>query len=194
MGIDIDFEAINYAKVNMESKYQNTRFFTLEEFLKTGITMKADVVICFEVFEHVEDTNWLLSSLVSLTKDNGLIFLSTPNGLSSKGDRTLYRSKFHIREYTPLDFYNLLRKYGTVQLFGERRWDKLDVEALLLRAKKERAGPLNDVVPLGNPILFNLVTRHFNNKVFWKIYSIDPNSETELTFSTTIALLRPYRS
>ena len=68
------------------------------------------------------------------------------------------------------------------------------MKALLLRAKKERAGPLNDVVPLGNPILFNLVTRHFNNKVFWKIYYIVPNSETELTFSTTIALLRPYSS
>ena len=51
MGIDIDLRAINYAKINMESKYQNSRFFTLEEFLKAGITMKADVVICFEVFE-----------------------------------------------------------------------------------------------------------------------------------------------
>ncbi len=46
-----------------------------------------------------------------LTKDSGIIALSTPNGLSSNRIRELYRSGVHIKEYTPSEFYSFFIKF-----------------------------------------------------------------------------------
>ncbi len=139
----------------------------------------------------------LLSLLKSLTKEGGIVLLSTPNGLFNNGNMALFCSKFHVWEYSPAEFYSMLKKYGTVRLFCERRRDQLDVRALMHRVSNARNNiKSNEVsnVPFGKSLLFNTIFnvayRYFNGSIFWNIHEIDPNSETKATCSTLIALLK----
>lgn len=192
IGIDIDENAVSYAKNNIESIYKNTHFFTLDDFLNLSPPIKADVVLCFEVIEHVKDPNALISTLKSMTKKNGTILLSTPNGLSSNGNVALFRSKFHIYEYSPMEFHNILKSHGNVSYYGEKRIDSLDVRSLITRAKyvqEEVDFKRNSLVTQVNPLLFNIAYKFFNNSLYWKIYLIDPLKENMLHYSTSIAVL-----
>ena len=150
------------------------------------------MVLCFEVIEHVNDPNALISTLKSLTKKNGTILLSTPNGLSSNGNVALFRTKFHIYEYSPMEFHNILKSHGNVSYYGEKRIDSLDVRSLITRAKyvqEEVDFKRNSLVTRVNPLLFNIAYKFFNNSLYWKIYLIDPLKENMLHYSTSIAVL-----
>ena len=193
IGIDIDKDAISYAKNNIEKVCSNTQFFEFNDFINLRPAVKADVVICFEVIEHVKDPNTLISILKDMTKSNGTILISTPNGLSSKGNKALFRSKFHVYEYSPIELYNLLRSHGIVSYYGEKRIDSMDVRRLIDRfkcAKEDNNDDNNSPVPLGRSLLFNLANRFFNGAFFWKIQQIDPLRENELNYSTLIAVLK----
>ncbi|HLH86321.1 MAG TPA: class I SAM-dependent methyltransferase, partial [Thermoplasmataceae archaeon] len=180
IGIDIDENAISYARNNIEPVCKNTRFFKLQDFLNSSPSAEAEVVICFEVFEHVKDPVSLISSLKKMTKENGTILLSTPNGLSSNGNVALFRSKFHINEYAPAEFHRILKPHGNVSYFGERRRDTLDVRTLLNRAKniqiKNNSNRVTPV-PLGKSRLFEVANKYLNSSFFWKIYPVDPRRE-----------------
>lgn len=200
LGLDNDREAIRYAQTHIEDKFSNTRFKALKYFEnEQPFPEKADVVICYEVFEHVNDVHWLLSFLKKLLRENGVILLSTPNGLSSRGNKTLFRSQFHVNEYTPSEFYKILSSYGKIEMYGESRIDRIDVRILERRfqdsfntvkpSTDEKAG-----IPLGNSLLFSIANRLLNGKIFWKIKSVDFSVSTDLTFSTLVALLRPYKA
>ena len=56
LGIDID-ECNCLCQKNIESEYKNVRFMTLKQFDESKQPIKADVVICFEVFERVKYVN-----------------------------------------------------------------------------------------------------------------------------------------
>lgn len=192
IGIDIDRDAISYAKNNIEKVFSNTQFFELNNFINLSPTVKADVVVCFEVIEHVKDPIALISMLKDMTRANGKILLSTPNGLSSNGNVALFRTKFHIYEYTPSEFHNILKSHGEVFYFGERRKDSLDVRFLRNRAKNvqvENNSKVKASLPLVKNNLFNMAYEYFNRSCFWKVYPIDPMQENLLHFSTLIAVL-----
>ena len=198
VGIDIDESAIKYAQKNIGSEQKNVRFITLDQYKQIEHPFKGDVIICYEVFEHVKDVNWLISTLRMLSNENGIIVLSTPNGLSSNGIKELYRSKFHVKEYTPLEFFNFLSEFGDVELYAERRKDNLDVKLLRRRLKiqepnEDDSSKASVSLSLGIPSIFNIFHTFFNGERFWKIYKINQNSYMELTFSTTVALLKVKR-
>lgn len=193
-GIDIDEEAIAYAKSKIEPNYKGSHFYKLTDFLELNPPVMSEVVICFEVFEHVKDVEGLISLLKSMVKKNGKILFSTPNGLSSNGNKLLFRSKFHIYEFTPVEFFNLLSPHGALSMYGERRIDSMDVRAL-----KNRMNSVNGKIDskndypssLGDSILFKLANRFLNGSFFWKIYQINPLNETVLTCSTLLTVLEP---
>ncbi|NLX01648.1 MAG: methyltransferase domain-containing protein, partial [Syntrophomonadaceae bacterium] len=73
---------------------------------------KFDVVICSEVFEHVEDTGQLLYEITRLVREGGYLSISTPSGWMYRIPR-LVNIKMFIRN--PATFV----KYF---LFPERNW------------------------------------------------------------------------
>jgi glycosyltransferase involved in cell wall biosynthesis/SAM-dependent methyltransferase len=80
----------------------------------------ADLVTCFEVFEHVERPDELVSRLSACLSDEGLALISTPN-------RTVYSPEgepqyvHHIREYEIDEFDAILRAYfDGVEIHGQR--------------------------------------------------------------------------
>lgn len=55
-----------------------------------------DMIICFQVIEHIADDHRLLQEIKRVLVPGGKLLLTTPNRLTS-----LTRNPFHVREYTP---------------------------------------------------------------------------------------------
>ena len=65
-----------------------------------------DFVVTFQVIEHIQDDNYFLREIFRVLKPGGKLLLTTPNKLMS-----LSRNPWHIREYTPFEMKDILRKY-----------------------------------------------------------------------------------
>ena len=96
-GIDIDSDAIDWAKDYIASRSSVSRFFAPDEFRKSFQDKHFDLVLSFEVIEHVEDPYDYLSELISYASPHGTILISTPNGKYSHGDPRKYRTPYHLR-------------------------------------------------------------------------------------------------
>ncbi|HMM49457.1 MAG TPA: thiamine pyrophosphate-binding protein, partial [Miltoncostaeaceae bacterium] len=70
----------------------------------------ADLIICFEVFEHVDRSAVLLDHMVESLADDGRLFISTPNRVWSSpvGEP---RNVHHVREYELEEFVALLGSF-----------------------------------------------------------------------------------
>jgi ubiquinone/menaquinone biosynthesis C-methylase UbiE len=66
-----------------------------------------DMVICFQVIEHIRNDTALLREIKRVLRPGGKLLLTTPNKLSS-----LSRNPFHIREYLPQEMDRLLTSAG----------------------------------------------------------------------------------
>ena len=59
-----------------------------------------DVIICWDVLEHIEKPTRVLNGFTDALRDNGILILALPNVLSLKGLITKYTShRFHILFY-----------------------------------------------------------------------------------------------
>ena len=73
-----------------------------------------DYVISFHVIEHIRKDLFFVQEVKRVLKENGIFIVSTPNSLM-----TLARNPFHIREYTSIQFKNLLSNYfATIEACG----------------------------------------------------------------------------
>jgi len=119
IGIDIDEKAIEHAS----SKYvkKNLKFIRGSAF---EVPIKSensfDVIICFEILEHVEEHNKLLSEVKRLLKADGVLVISTPNK-KVYSDEANYKNPFHKKELYFSEFKELLKAYlNHVYFFGQR--------------------------------------------------------------------------
>jgi SAM-dependent methyltransferase len=77
-----------------------------------------DVILCSEVLEHLAHDRMALASLLTVLKEDGLLFLTLPNRLRLELSQ-LFRFSLrvhciqpdHIREYTVTDVPNLVRSF-----------------------------------------------------------------------------------
>lgn len=63
-----------------------------------------DVVVTFQVIEHIRDDKFYLEEIYRVLKPGGKVFLTTPNI-----KKTLTRNPWHIREYTAAELTNLVK-------------------------------------------------------------------------------------
>lgn len=73
----------------------------------------ADIVICMEVIEHVEDYETLLNTLKKFHDDRRrtVFFISTPNRAHPRLGKDQPKNHFHVREWTAGEFYQLMTKH-----------------------------------------------------------------------------------
>jgi 2-polyprenyl-3-methyl-5-hydroxy-6-metoxy-1,4-benzoquinol methylase len=71
-----------------------------------------DLVVCFETIEHVANASEAVSELRRVLADDGVLVISTPNPAEY-----VVENEFHVREYTPAEFAELLDEH-----FPERTW------------------------------------------------------------------------
>jgi O-antigen biosynthesis protein len=121
LGIDYSPEAVRHAR----RKYMrdNLQFRVMDAMaLDPGIG-EFDVVTCFEVIEHVEDHNALLSGVAGLLTSDGLLLLSTPNRTVDQLFESVSRREhyeYHINMLTPRELRTRARPYFTdIKLYGQ---------------------------------------------------------------------------
>jgi len=103
VGIDNSKEAIEFAQNNFQSKNLE---FTEDDCTKSNISDSSiDVLVAFELIEHLENPDAFLSEVNRVLKKNGLFILSTPNKITYNT-----ANPFHYKEYTENEFVNFLKK------------------------------------------------------------------------------------
>ncbi len=119
IGVDVDKEAVAHAASNYGS---STLQFIVDDArtAESVATESVDVVVAFEVIEHVTDQDAVLATIARVLRPGGMVFLSTPN-------RLLYRTEaegpnpFHERELDPDEFRELIqRQFAHVALHVQR--------------------------------------------------------------------------
>lgn len=194
VGLDIDPLAIEYASKNF-SIGEKITFYHMSKIRENEFRETFDVGLCFEVLEHVKDPLELLDTITKTIAKGGILIISTPNGKSSNGNKNLYRSSYHIKEYGPTEFHEILSHFGDVELFGERRIDRLDLIHLRRRLNycdlNEIKNSRIQVPEHSKSKLFELANFFVNYSIFWNIYRTSVQyEETDINSSTLIGLIR----
>jgi O-antigen biosynthesis protein len=79
-----------------------------------------DLVVAFEVLEHVRDQAGLVKELARVVSRGGLVLISTPDK-ATYSDARGYVNPFHVSEFYRDDFLGLLRAhFGTVRLLHQQ--------------------------------------------------------------------------
>jgi len=79
-----------------------------------------DVVISFEVIEHLKDVEIFLANVNRVLKPEGLFIVSTPNKIYMSPGRRSPIWKWHQQEFYYSEFQSLLKRYfESVDLLGE---------------------------------------------------------------------------
>jgi SAM-dependent methyltransferase len=107
LGIDISGDAIDYAKKHYSHPKIN---FLPQDIFTISTNERHDLIVSFEVFEHLSDPLSFLKKLYYLLADDGILIISTPN------EEVLAYNKeqfpFHIQHYTGEQFEAILKQAG----------------------------------------------------------------------------------
>jgi 2-polyprenyl-3-methyl-5-hydroxy-6-metoxy-1,4-benzoquinol methylase len=167
MGIDISKNAIEYSKI----KYDRTNtIFMVKDMSEEGdIKERFDVIISFDVLEHIKEPHKYLQELTKLLNEDGMLIVGTPNLEVNE----LYNASwnpFHAKEYTSGEFKLLLSQYfNEINVLGQYVVNDRKKEAYLINVKAERglAGVKKDYIKSMNAVK-NLAKAVFP---FWLKYA-----------------------
>ena len=99
-----------------------------------------DLVVCFEVIEHVDEPDLVLDELARVLTPEGILCISTPN-------RRMYPpgNPYHLHEYTPDEFEQVLsERFSHVELHRQAAWL---TSAILPDAEFAACGPSESFSP-----------------------------------------------
>jgi SAM-dependent methyltransferase len=126
VGVDISKEAIIYA-----NEHFNTRkvSFHSEDCARLGLADKSfDVVVSFEVIEHIKDYTALIKEAKRVLTNNGIFILSTPNKkMTEEHGET---NPYHIHEFYYDELEHLLKGFfGQVQILAENHCPGISISS-----------------------------------------------------------------
>lgn len=145
-GADINHEALKL-NVNLKGK---TYLYNIHE-RKEELKDKYDVVILFDVLEHIPDTTEFLESCLYHLKPGGMLYINVPalNKYKSDYDEVVGHIRRYDKKMMAEEFKNLNAK-----VTGQRFWALSLVPALILRKMmvKRKKKDIGEVVEKGlNP-------------------------------------------
>lgn len=107
-GIDFNNTALEFGRVRygLDKSISNE---TLQDLLTQGV--KFDVITLFEVIEHLENINDVLSKVSSLLKDGGVLIISAPNS-NMLWRPALDYPPHHLSRFTPEALRSCVTRYG----------------------------------------------------------------------------------
>lgn len=112
--LDLDPAAINHAKKNYSG--DNISFIKSSADDTKLRDNYADIVLCFEVIEHLKRPDKLISEIYRIMKPGGKCFLSTPNKHTSFMD-----NPYHINELTIDELSLKLKRFRKIEFYGQRK-------------------------------------------------------------------------
>ena len=201
IGLDIDEKTVKHAS----SKYiKDNLEFIQGSVLKVPIKDKLfDVIVCFELLEHIEDHNKLLSEIKRLLKDDGFLLISTPNKKIYSDERN-YKNLFHKKELYFDEFKELLRKYFRyTHFFGQRVYAGSNLWSLVQAGKVseeyvvKRGGSEFFITSyeMKDPMYFVAIASDRNVKIsLFRSYLIDADDNIFNNFRMNVQTLEVERS
>jgi cyclopropane fatty-acyl-phospholipid synthase-like methyltransferase len=116
IGLDCNFSYLSKA-IDLFNTH-NIKFFSYEEFFEQMINSPnlLDKIVCIETLEHIpkEEMNSYINNLLSILKEGGSMYLTTPIGNDGPSDYNPY----HLNEPT----------FNTIFTLFENRFNKLTIE------------------------------------------------------------------
>lgn len=136
VGIDISKNAVEYAI--KKYKRPNLKFFSADLNHKLDTKEKYDVIVSFDVLEHIPKTDVYLKTLSDRLGNDGKLIIGTPNALQSLNYNTR-ENPFHVKEYSPGELKEMLKKYfNEVQMIGQNIINEKKRIGLIDKAISER--------------------------------------------------------
>ena len=116
--VDLAAEAVSAARVRYAASHLR---FLVGDATHTGLEdASADLVVAFEIYEHLENPADLLAEARRLLRPGGLLLVSTPNRAVYSEARG-YQNPFHRHEADRQEFARALRlHFPQVRLHGQR--------------------------------------------------------------------------
>lgn len=119
VAVDISDEALAIARQNF--CHSRVAFTQDDCQTLTRIAGPFEVVVAFESLEHVSDAAGFVCKISQLLAASGIFIVSTPNKLVSPQGNGRPLNPFHVREFTPDEFRELLSKcFSDVWIMGQR--------------------------------------------------------------------------
>jgi len=144
IGVDVSAKAINAAKRYFGKT--NIEFILIDGYSLPFSNAVFDVVTCFQVIEHVLETNHLMKEISRVLKPGGCAVFTTPNSKIRLLEGMKPWNKLHVREYSACEFGSLLKNhFSSVSLeglFAQPFLDNIErsrIHRALSAAKKSRA-------------------------------------------------------
>jgi SAM-dependent methyltransferase len=107
-GVDIEREAVEYARLHYRSP--KLHFAQSDCLALPCPTAHFDLIVAFEIIEHLQDPGAFLRELRRVLHPAGILLLSTPNRLYYTEDRGEV-NPFHHREFSLPEFQGLLGEH-----------------------------------------------------------------------------------
>lgn len=117
VGCDVSPKAIQSAQ--QMNRTTNNAFVRLDGLSSPFKDYAFDLLTCFQVIEHVQDTRSFLRIIAKLLKNDGAVILSTPNAALRLYPGMQPWNKFHVREYSAEELEATLKgSFANVRIFG----------------------------------------------------------------------------
>ncbi len=103
------YTAVDKHETPHDENDSNIRFTQMNVPPLAGLADESfDVVVTFQVIEHIKDDTHFLQEIMRVLKPKGLLILTTPNI-----NMSLTRNPWHIREYTLVEMTKLVSNFST---------------------------------------------------------------------------------
>ncbi len=122
-GINIDLGSgdkgfTQYCKsIDIESFPYDYPYFNIEKDILEHESNSIDFVTLNAVIEHIEKPNHIFKEITRVLKDDGLVFIRTPNWQMDY--KNFYNDPTHVKPYAPETLKNALELFGLKCIFLE---------------------------------------------------------------------------
>ena len=120
LGVDVSWQAVEHATRAYASGMAHLQYVQASA---THLPLRAecmDLVVAFEILEHVEEQARLLDEVRRVLRPGGMFLVSTPNK-ASYSDLPAHANPFHVRELYFNEFSALLEaRFANVRYFAQR--------------------------------------------------------------------------
>jgi SAM-dependent methyltransferase len=111
---NLDVFAIDRISPDEGARHDNVRYVRADAAAIPMIADAFDVVVSFQVIEHLEEPTAYLKAIAYMTRPGGVALISTPNILQSDKE-----NPFHVHEYEADELTRLLKDYfDEVEMMG----------------------------------------------------------------------------
>jgi SAM-dependent methyltransferase/uncharacterized protein YeeX (DUF496 family) len=139
VGIDISTDAVEYAQAHYGG--DDIEFIAADCRKTPFLDNHFDLVISFEVLEHIEDYKAYLAEARRILRKDGFFLVSTPNKKTYTDEREGFRNPFHVREFYLDEFVELLKEYFPhSEIYGQFR-----TEGMLIKRASPADSKLRDL-------------------------------------------------